>query len=91
MADKIMPLSQAVEGYDIFDKMQVLKVVFEADKWNEYRQEITRLFGTNHDSICDKSLYPKKVFSWKAPKVGKLHWKTHEPLGEPSNAASDGW
>jgi hypothetical protein len=32
MADKIMPLSQAVEGYDIFDKMQVVKVVFEADK-----------------------------------------------------------
>jgi hypothetical protein len=32
MADKIMPLSQAVEGYDIFDKMQELKVVFEADK-----------------------------------------------------------
>lgn len=32
MADKIMPLSQAVEGYDLFDKMQAQKVVFEADK-----------------------------------------------------------
>lgn len=32
MADKIMPLSQAVEGYDIFDKMKVQKVIFEADK-----------------------------------------------------------
>lgn len=32
MADKIMPLSEAVEGYDIFDKMQVQKVVFEAQK-----------------------------------------------------------
>ncbi|RAL65009.1 hypothetical protein DID88_001117 [Monilinia fructigena] len=29
MTDKIMPLSQAVEGYDIFNKMQVHKVVFE--------------------------------------------------------------
>jgi len=25
MADKIMPLSEAVEGYDIFDKMKVQK------------------------------------------------------------------
>lgn len=32
MADKIMPLSEAVEGYDIFDKMKVQKVVFEAQK-----------------------------------------------------------
>lgn len=32
MSDKIMPLSQAVEGYDLFDKMKVQKVVFEADK-----------------------------------------------------------
>lgn len=30
MADKVMPLSEAVEGYDIFDKMKVQKVVFEA-------------------------------------------------------------
>lgn len=30
MSDKIMPLSQAVEGYDIFDKMQAQKVVFKA-------------------------------------------------------------
>ncbi|RZJ25880.1 MAG: DEAD/DEAH box helicase, partial [Flavobacterium sp.] len=29
MADKIMPMSEAVEGYDIFDKMKVQKVVFE--------------------------------------------------------------
>jgi hypothetical protein len=32
MADKIMPLTEAVEGYDIFDKMKVQKVVFEAQK-----------------------------------------------------------
>ncbi|KAK2737972.1 hypothetical protein FQN57_007326 [Myotisia sp. PD_48] len=32
MADKIMPLTQAVEAYDIFDKMKVQKVIFEADK-----------------------------------------------------------
>ena len=32
MADKIMPLSDAVEGYDIFDKMKVQKVIFQADK-----------------------------------------------------------
>ena len=29
MADKIMPLSDAVEGYDLFDKMKAQKVVFE--------------------------------------------------------------
>jgi len=28
MSDKFMPLSQAVEGYDAFNKMQVQKVVF---------------------------------------------------------------
>lgn len=32
MSDKIMPLSQAEEGYDLFDKMKVQKVVFEAQK-----------------------------------------------------------
>jgi hypothetical protein len=32
MADKIMPLSEAVEGYELFDKMKVQKVVFEAQK-----------------------------------------------------------
>lgn len=32
MSDKIMPLTQAVEGYDIFNAMKVQKVIFEADK-----------------------------------------------------------
>ncbi|KAF2728645.1 GroES-like protein [Polyplosphaeria fusca] len=32
MADKIMPLSEAVEGYDLFDQMKVQKVVFDAQK-----------------------------------------------------------
>jgi len=32
MFDNIMPLTQAVEGYDMFDKMKVQKVVFEAQK-----------------------------------------------------------
>lgn len=32
MADKIMPLSQAVEGYELFDKMKVQKVVFRAQE-----------------------------------------------------------
>lgn len=32
MSDKIMPLSQAVEGYDLFDKMQAQKVVFKVDE-----------------------------------------------------------
>ena len=32
MSDKVMPLSEAVEGYDIFDKMKAQKVVFEAEK-----------------------------------------------------------
>ena len=30
MSDKIMPLTQAVEGYEIFDGMRAQKVVFEA-------------------------------------------------------------
>lgn len=29
MADKIMPLSEAVEGYEIFDKMKAQKVIFK--------------------------------------------------------------
>lgn len=29
MFDKIMPLSDAVEGYDLFDNMKVQKVIFE--------------------------------------------------------------
>ena len=32
MTDKIMPMSQAVEGYDIFNKMQVQKVIFEPQR-----------------------------------------------------------
>jgi hypothetical protein len=31
MTDKIMPLSQAIEGYDIFNSMKVHKVIFEPD------------------------------------------------------------
>jgi hypothetical protein len=30
MFDKIMPLSDAVAGYDLFDKMQAQKVIFES-------------------------------------------------------------
>lgn len=29
MSDKIMPLSEAVEGYDLFDKMKAQKIVFD--------------------------------------------------------------
>jgi threonine dehydrogenase-like Zn-dependent dehydrogenase len=29
MFEKVMPLSEALEGYDLFDKMKVQKVVFE--------------------------------------------------------------
>ncbi|KAL8881890.1 MAG: hypothetical protein Q9198_001006 [Flavoplaca austrocitrina] len=32
MSDKIMPLSEAVEGYELFDQMKVQKVVFEAQR-----------------------------------------------------------
>ncbi|EKV07863.1 Alcohol dehydrogenase, zinc-containing, putative [Penicillium digitatum PHI26] len=32
MTEKIMPLSQAVEGYDLFHKMQVQKVIFQASQ-----------------------------------------------------------
>lgn len=29
MSDKIMPLREAIEGYEIFDQMKVQKVVFD--------------------------------------------------------------
>jgi hypothetical protein len=32
MADKVMPLTKAEEGYELFDKMKVQKVIFEAQK-----------------------------------------------------------
>ena len=32
MADKIMPLTQALEGYELFNTMKVQKVVFEGQK-----------------------------------------------------------
>ena len=32
MAYAIMPLSSAVEGYEVFDKMKAQKVVFEGQK-----------------------------------------------------------
>ena len=32
MADKIMPLTQAEVGYELFDKMKVQKVIFKADQ-----------------------------------------------------------
>ena len=30
MTDHVMPLSQAVEGYDLFNAMKVQKIVFQA-------------------------------------------------------------
>jgi hypothetical protein len=38
MFDKIMPLSDAVEGYDLFDKMKAQKVVFEARTVDQAKQ-----------------------------------------------------
>lgn len=32
MADKIMPLTEAVDGYDLFNAMKAQKVIFEAQK-----------------------------------------------------------
>ena len=32
MLGKIMPMSQAVEGYELFDNMKTIKVIFEAQK-----------------------------------------------------------
>jgi hypothetical protein len=32
MTETYMPLSKAVEGYELFDSMKVLKVIFEAEK-----------------------------------------------------------
>ncbi|KAF2708861.1 GroES-like protein [Pleomassaria siparia CBS 279.74] len=32
MADKVMPLSEAIEGYDLFDKMKAQKIIFEPGK-----------------------------------------------------------
>ena len=32
MADKVMPLSEAVKGYEIFDAMKAHKVIFDATK-----------------------------------------------------------
>jgi hypothetical protein len=32
MADKVMPLTDAIEGYELFNAMKVQKVVFEAQK-----------------------------------------------------------
>jgi len=32
MTDKIMPMSEALEGYDLFNNMKVQKVIFEAQK-----------------------------------------------------------
>jgi len=32
MCDKFMPLSEAVEGYEIFNNYRAQKVIFEADK-----------------------------------------------------------
>jgi hypothetical protein len=31
MADKTMPMSQALEGYEMFNDMKAQKVIFEAD------------------------------------------------------------
>lgn len=32
MADKIMPLSQALEGYELFNNMKAQKVIFDAER-----------------------------------------------------------
>jgi hypothetical protein len=35
MFDKIMPLSDAVKGYELFDNMRAQKIVFEVQTVNE--------------------------------------------------------
>lgn len=37
MFEKIIPLSDAVEGYDLFDKMKVHKVIFECKAAEEVK------------------------------------------------------
>lgn len=32
MTETVMPLSQAVEGYNLFDAMKTHKVIFDAEK-----------------------------------------------------------
>ncbi len=32
MTETVLPLSQAVEGYDMFDTMKVQKVIFDAER-----------------------------------------------------------
>jgi len=32
MADKIMPMSQASDGYELFNSMKAQKVIFEAEE-----------------------------------------------------------
>lgn len=32
MTENVMPLSQAVEGYELFDSMKVQKIIFDAEK-----------------------------------------------------------
>lgn len=32
MTETVMPLSQALEGYEVFDSMKSLKVIFDAEK-----------------------------------------------------------
>lgn len=32
MTENVMPLSKAVEGYELFDSMKVQKVIFDAEK-----------------------------------------------------------
>jgi len=31
MTDNVMPLSEAVEGYDVFDQMKAQKIIFKVD------------------------------------------------------------
>lgn len=54
MSDKIMPLSQAVEGYELFDNMKVQKGISTISVISE--NELTRCSGVRSTKVIWKSL-----------------------------------
>ena len=56
MTDKFMPMSQAIEGYDIFNKMQVQKVVFVP----EHQQNSLQICGVELGLLFTSMLFDVK-------------------------------
>ena len=62
MYEKIMPLTQAVEGYDLFNNMKVQKVIFDPSKWSDAVTEEWRWGDSVLSGLDDAVVHDVKYY-----------------------------